>query len=33
MAHSQTSGAADTVPPGSLGAWVNGEMSSTQWDS
>ena len=32
-AHGHTSETAETVPPGSLGACVNGEMSSTQWDS
>jgi hypothetical protein len=29
-AQSQISGAADTVPPGSFGIWVNGEMSIIQ---
>lgn len=29
-AESQSSGAAGTVPPGSLGIWVNGEMSIIQ---
>ena len=31
--HSQASAVADTVPPGSLGACVNGEMSRTQCDT
>jgi hypothetical protein len=29
-AQSQSSGSADMVPPGSLGIWVNGEMSIIQ---
>ena len=33
VTESQSSGDADTVPPGSRGTWVNGEMSSTQCDS